>query len=426
MRLNYRFESDVPPPPMENKAPAEERNPAVQTDFDQNRPQEILDRTLASPNNERVLAIYHNVSDLPAEFRLDMYAADGRRLKTITHEGMAVHFPDTIVWSPDSTSVAFVAMVRTGKLGDFSNGPEGPQTSTTPPSATPEETPTEADTETPDANSGSDANAGQTPGTPPAGEEPPLVLTFRTEQIYLCDANGGDLKPLTQNEGLIYFYFVWSPDSSALAALAAKFTEWRIWKYQADQSGQIFRPAGRPRIVEKTGRQRLLDDYPTLVHPVWSPDSAKVAAAFDKQVRIYDAIGNAPTQAAVLLRNQLLVSSKAYDEAKRKEMGEAPAPDGNSENSNNPTPETNGQTNSNTANANVVANLPEGVLPDERTLISFNPIVDLKWTEDAILYLETAYVREFQDSTNNVRSNSRWHRLIFSPQAIVLGNQQQQ
>ena len=35
----------------------------------------------------------------------------------ITYDGMAVHFPDTIVWSPDSKTIAFVGMIRAGQPG---------------------------------------------------------------------------------------------------------------------------------------------------------------------------------------------------------------------------------------------------------------------------------------------------------------------
>ncbi len=112
---------------------------------------------------------------------------------------------------------------------------------------------------------------------------PKTVLTFRTEQIYIADANGNDVKPLTQNEGLIYFYFVWSPDSSMLASLAATYQEWNFLQYQADGKGEFFVPMGRPRLIEKNGRERRLDDNLTSVHPVWSPDSAKVAALLTRK-----------------------------------------------------------------------------------------------------------------------------------------------
>src|SRR5687768_18159407 len=81
VRLNYRYEPDVPPPDPPKNVAGEERNPAVQTDFDQNRPQEVLDKTLASHDAKRILAVYHRAGDLPSEFRLDMYTGDGRILK---------------------------------------------------------------------------------------------------------------------------------------------------------------------------------------------------------------------------------------------------------------------------------------------------------------------------------------------------------
>src|SRR6187399_131153 len=51
VRLNYRYEADVPAPTLDAAAQTtEERNPAVQADFDANRTQELLDRTLTSPD----------------------------------------------------------------------------------------------------------------------------------------------------------------------------------------------------------------------------------------------------------------------------------------------------------------------------------------------------------------------------------------
>jgi hypothetical protein len=35
-----------------------------------------------------------------------MYSPDGKLIRKITYDGMAVHFADTIVWSPDSSAVA--------------------------------------------------------------------------------------------------------------------------------------------------------------------------------------------------------------------------------------------------------------------------------------------------------------------------------
>ncbi|HLM02303.1 MAG TPA: hypothetical protein VK400_14725 [Pyrinomonadaceae bacterium] len=398
LKLNFRFEPDVPPPSTAaataNQPPAgEERVPAVQNDFDTNRPQEVLDKTLSSPDKQRVLAVYHKTDDLQSEFRLDMYSADGRLLRKITPGGLAVHFPDTIVWSPDSTNIAFVGMIRVGNQSTAGVLPTPALTEPTP--AAPDSA--DADTNT-DANGSGDANANANVAAPAAAtpQPPASVLTFRTEQIYLCNADGGDLKPITQNEGLIYFYFAWSPDGAALATLAATIREWQFGQIQAEQRMELFMPSGRPRLVEKTGRIRLLDDNLTKVHPVWSPDSAKVAVAFDKDVRIYDAIGDAPTQAAIPLRNPLLLSSKKYDdELRAKEQGAANAPPVNT-------------------------NTEASALPDENMLVSYNPIIELEWSDAAMLYLQTGYIREMKNTADSARSYLRWHRLILSPQPIAL------
>lgn len=423
LRLNYRYEADVPAPSGEKtNAAGEERNAAVQNDFDQSRAQEMLDKTIASPDKNRVLAVYHRAGDVSSEFRLDMYAADGRLLRKITPDSMAVHFPDTIVWSPDSATLAFVAMVRANVQPPAGSAPAV--------SPTPGQTgnaaaaPTNsANVNAANANSSADANANVanansenanlatntdaavTPAAPtpapPAG-----VLTFRTEQIYVCNSEGDGIKPLTQNEGLIYFYYVWSPDGSMLASLAATYREWQFLQYQADTKGEVFAPLGRPRLVEKSGRERRLDDALTQVQPVWSPDSAKVAVAFDKQIRIYDAIGNNPTQAAVPLRNQLLISSQAYDQELRRkdEAGNA-----------------NAQAN---VPINAPANAGQGVttLPEEGSLVSFNPVIDLEWTADDLLYFQTGYIKQMKNEADSARSYLRWHRLILTPQPVALGN----
>ncbi len=408
-RLNFRFEADVPAPPeVEKTGQSDERIPAIQNDFDVNRALEILERTILSPDKQKVLVVYHKVSDQPSEFRLDMYSPDGKILKKITPEAMAVHFPDTIQWSPDSQNAAFVAMLRAGQNGVALPGTVSNSNANIETNANTEAN-ANADTNTADPEENANAQLSATPEVPAA---PTDVLTFRSEQIYLCDANGDGLKLLTQNEGLIYFYYVWSPDSAALAALAVTAREWQFLDYQAQQKGEVFAPMGRPRIVEKNGRERRLDDNLTKVRPVWSPDSAKVAAAFEKQVRIYDSISETPTQAAIPLRNQLLIASKKYEESlSANEQGtDANTADSNQENTNQ------------TADANQMQtpNPSSGAtLPDEASLVSFNPVIALEWTQPDLLYLQTGYVVEMQIG-DGARSYLRWHRLVLSPQAATV------
>lgn len=410
VRLNFRYEADVPPPPEKPGQATDSRNAAVQADFDRARPNELLDRTIPAPDGKRILAVYHQLGDAPAEFRLDMYSAEGGLLRKVTADAMAAHFPDTIVWSPDSSTVAFVAVTRT-----IAAAPPTPSPAESEP-ATPEPTPAantdpnanQAESAAPEANSNPEA-APQAEATP---APPANVLTFRTEQIYICNAEGDGLKPLTQSEGLIYFYFVWSPDSSMLAALAATGREWQVLSFRAEQAKEQFVPLGRPRVIEKNGRERRLDDGLTAVHPVWSPDSAKIACAFNDQVRIYDARGDAPTQAAVLLRNHLLLSSQAYDREQASSLNAA---------------NTNVNANSNAAAARSSANntnaavLPPSALPDPNTLVSFNPIATLNWVTDDQLYFETAFVKRMANDADSATSFARWHRLILTPQPSVLG-----
>ncbi len=407
VRLNYRYEADVPAPELKARN-TEERNAAVQADFDQNRSQELLDKTIPSPDGKRILAVYHVLADTQSEFRLDMYSAEGVLLKKVTPDAMAVHFPDTIVWSPDSSTVAFVAMTRGVLAAAATPTPNGeaPARTATPAADGNSNTNTNTtETTDPEANANADLPTVTATPAPPTG-----VLTFRTEQIYICNAEGDGIKPLTQNEGLIYFYYVWSPDGSMLAALAATGREWQYLEYQAEQNKEQFVPIGRPRVIEKSGRERRLDDGLTAVRPVWSPDSAKIACAFDKQTRIYDAAGDNPTQAAVPLRNHLLLSSAAYDRDQQVSL--------NASNAN-----SNLNTNSNVnsaSNANANSSLPPTALPDEKTLVSFNPIILLNWPTEEQLYLQTAYIKRMKNDADSVMSFPRWHRLILTPQPAVL------
>lgn len=388
VRLNYRYEGDVPAPTLEEHPHSDaERNAGVQADFDTNRAQELLDRTITSPDKQRVIAVYRTVNDLPSEVRLDMYSADGKLLRKITADTMAVHFPDTIVWSPNSKAVAFVATNRTIGLTPVAT-------------PTPEMAPTPPDPNANTTEENSAPTATPVPATPtPAA--PVGVLTFKTEQIYACDAEGGGIKALTQNDGLIYFYFVWSPDSTMLAALASTSREWRYQEIIADGKGEQMVPAGRLRIIEMNGRERRLDDNLAVVFPVWSADSAKVADAYETQIRIYDAAGLNPTQAAIPLKNQLLISSQAYDREQQRKLQAANA-------------DTNSETN--TANANVAPEQPSTTLPDEKLLVSYNPIVEVEWTADDLIYLKTAYVRRMKNDADSVTSFARWHRIILTEQ----------
>lgn len=408
VRLNYRYEADVPAPDDKRRAATEERSPVVQADFDQNRLLELLDKTVTSPDGKRIVAVYHHPTDRLAEFRLDMYSADGQLLKKISADAMGVQFPDTIVWSPDSSTVAFLAKTRgMSEVTTTPTPPDGGSAATPTPSADASAN-TNAEPADPEANANADL-----PPIAPTPAPPANVLTFRTEQIYTCNSEGDGVKLLTQNEGLIYFYFVWSPDSAMLAALAATGREWEVLEYRANATKEQFVPLGRPRVIEKNGRERRLDDGLTAVQPVWSFDSAKIACAFNDQVRVYDSRGDTPTQAAIPLRNNLLLSSQVYD---REQAGKLNVDPGNAN--------TNVNTNSN-VNANGTANvpasnLPPSALPDPNTLVSFNPIVSLVWPTEDQLYFQTAFVKRMKNDADSVMSFPRWHRLILTPQAAVL------
>ena len=352
--LAFRLTPDVSPPATNYDDPSEKFE-AVTNDFATRRKDEALVRTVVSPDGRRVLALYGAADEPGSAFRIDLYSSDGQFLRNLIPPDISCVFPETVTWSPDGNFINFIAHKRVV-----------PSPTPTPPNE-PEDVP---------------ADPVASPSVAPAF---PPVASFNTEQIYICNRDGYDLKPLTSREGLIYFYFVWAPDGHALAALACKEDEWNA------RERQYKSPAGRPRLIAPDGSERLLDDALTEALPVWSPDASKVATAFDSDVAIYDAGGKTPTQGRLLLGEQLIAASVVYEQrtAAKKANG----------NGNSAAPPTRAAT---------TATVPP----------SFNPIVRLDWRAPETLYFQTAFVRLMPNETIN--TFQRWHLLNLSAQAAIL------
>jgi len=353
-RLAFTFAADVDAPPGVNADDAK-TIPAIQQDFDVRRKDEalILLRTVPSPDGQRALALYSTQDEPSTTFHLDLYASDGRFLRNLSPPDLAVVFQDSVIWSSDGGNIAFVGRKAQAQ-------------------PTPTPTPDEVAPILPSIPSESPLPS---PTTMPAFAP---IATFTTEQIYLCDRDGFGLRPLTTREGLIYFALAWAPDNHALAALACKESEWN------ERESQFKPPAGRPRLILLDGKERLLDDGLAEAPPVWSPDSSKVATALGVEIGIYDAAGNAPTQARVALRERLLTASIAFDEkASTKKSDAAPS------------------------------SSPAGTSDP----VSFNPIVRIEWPTPEKMYVETAYITLRNEL---IKTFSRWHLISLSPQAVVL------
>lgn len=357
--LAYRLAPDVSAPADNNALDASDKDVNVANFFAAKRENDALLRTIASPDGKRLLALYGTESEPASAFRIDLFSSDGTFLRNLIPPDLSCLFPETVAWSPDGRFITFIAHKRAA------------------PSPTPTP-PVEVPTPDPTALPSPVASPSIAPLFPP-------VASFQTEQIYICNRDGYDLKPLTFREGLIYFYFSWSPDSSALVALACKEDEWNA------RERQYKMPAGRPRLILPDGTERLLDDAMTEALPVWSPDASKVATAFETDVAIYDVGGNTPTQGRIPLGDQLIAASVAYEE-----RSGAKKPDANANASASATPAT--------ATSTVPA--------------SFNPIVGLEWPSPETLYFKTAYVRLMPSETIN--TFQRWHILNLSAQAAIL------
>ncbi|HEV8138515.1 MAG TPA: hypothetical protein VGP81_01995 [Pyrinomonadaceae bacterium] len=352
-RLAFTFTADVEAPP---NAATEDTKPiqAIQQDFDVRRKDEalVLHRTLPSPDGQRALALYSAQDEPSTTFHIDLYASSGSFIRNLTPPDLAVEFEDSVQWSADSGYIAFIGLKAQS------------QPSPTPPGLEPPE-PLESPVPSPTVM----------PAFPP-------VATFSTEQIYICNRDGYDLRPLTTRDGLIYFALSWAPDGHALAALACKQSEWDTRKKD------LKKPNGRPRVISLEGQERLLDDELAQAPPVWSPDSAKIATAFDVDIGIYDATGKAPTQARIVLRERMLTASLALIEKNSPKKSPDPSI------------------------ANVSANSSTIRVP-----YNFNPIIRIEWPVPEKLYAQTAAY----GLANDFPAFPRWHLLTLSPQAAVLG-----
>ena len=351
-RLAFTFTADVEPPANISTEEAKPI-PAIQQDFDVRRKDEalVLHRTVPSPDGQRALALYSGQDEPSTTFHIDLYASSGSFIRNLTPPDLAIVFQDSVLWSADSGYIAFIGRKAAQ-----------PQASPTPPGLEPPEV-----LESP----------ASTPTIMPAF---PPIATFSTEQIYLCNRDGYDLRPLTTRDGLIYFALSWAPDGHALSALACKESEW-------DAREREFKtPSGRPRVITLDGQERLLDDQLAQAPPAWSPDSAKIATAFDVDIGIYDASVRAPTQARIVLRERMLTASAAFDERSASKK----SPD---------------------------QSKPNGPGPATGIPVSFNPIVRIEWPLPEKLYVQTGYL----DLRNALPTFSRWHLLTLSPQAVVLG-----
>jgi hypothetical protein len=352
-RLAYRFEPDIKlPEGLKVDDDPADRIEAIQLDFNTRRQEEALVRTVRSPEGQRALALYGTADEPSQTFRIDLYSSDGNFLRNITPPDLSCVFPETVSWSPDGNSITFVAHKSL--------------------KATPSPTPPPEDVD-------AKVEASPLPSVPPAFA---AVAVFNTEQIYICNRDGYDLRPLTSREGLIYFYSSWAPDSHAIVALACRESEW-------DAREKEYKLAtGRPRLLGLDGSERLLDDRLTEALPVWSPDSSKVATAFETDVMIYDAATSKPSQARIRLSDRLIEASRIY-EAKSSAGKKTGGDD---------------SLNRNSADSAIPA--------------SFNPIVRLEWPVPETIYFQTAYIRILPNDP--ISTFQRWHMLALSPQAAVL------
>jgi hypothetical protein len=135
----------------------------------------------------------------------------------------------------------------------------------------------------------------------------------------------------------------------------------------------------------------LLDDELKDALPVWSPDSSKIATAFDTDVWIYDAATSTPTAARIPLRDPLRAASAAFDAQHLSKNRKSGGPNDKQ-------------------NESAASSTPSG--PPK----SFAPIIRLDWPQPATLLIQTGYIRIYPSAAEY----PRWHELYLSPQAALI------
>lgn len=383
-RLAFRFEADVEeanlPEHLREAEGGAEKLEAVQRDFETRRPTEELLRTVTSPDGQRALALYATSETEGLDFRMDLYSAEGLFIRNVMPRDMMGAFRDAVAWSPDGQGFAFIAVRNPSAQATPDPGME-----TTAPPVEAEPAP------------------GASPGDPaaPASAVAPTVApviapvqVFGTEQIYASDRDGLNTRPLTTRDGLIHFELAWAPDAHAVAALACREDEWNARKGKGEM------PGGRPRIIMLDGRERLLDDRLADAPPAWSPDSSKVATAFDKTLAVYDAGGAQPTGANLPLEEPLWESSVDYDAKIFKKDAGANAAAGVGQ-------AAGGAPKSTPALGSVVLN-------------SFNAVVRLSWVEPETLFVQTAFVHFYSNEPVPTVRYVRWHVVKLYPQSTLV------
>lgn len=388
--LAFRFEPDVAkdklPAQLQTEGEIPKPHEAVENHFKTARPDDALLFAVASPDAQKVLAIYGTSATIEGEYKMDLYNAEGVLQQVITPRELSLSFPGKVAWSPDGEMIAFIAMRSSVTKTEAAN------------------------------KSLNDSTESLNSNAPPS---PPTVPAFSTEQIYFCDKEGFALRPVTVRDGLVFFHFTWSPDSRALVALANKPSE-----FDDDSRRNIF-PMGRPRVILLNGGERLLDDRRTNALPVWSPDSSKIATAYQTdnkiEIVIYDAVitpATSPAAASFDITNQLRTASQTFDA----NITNAANSNINSNNSNTDTSSTDNASasNVNTSNVNTSTTTqpspdPQPPTPDSSEPLSFNPVVRLAWFEPATLYVQTGFVRRYANTLKETKQFMRWHTLYLSP-----------
>ena len=95
--LAYRFSPDVTPPSTDIDDTLD-KFAAVANDFSTKRKDEILLRTVVSPDSRRVLALYGTADEPGSSFRIDLYNSDGQFLRNLIPPDLSCVFPEPDKW----------------------------------------------------------------------------------------------------------------------------------------------------------------------------------------------------------------------------------------------------------------------------------------------------------------------------------------
>ncbi|MFH1228563.1 MAG: hypothetical protein V1701_11765 [Planctomycetota bacterium] len=190
------------------------------------------------------------IDNRTGEYEIHVINADGTKLKAVSKTG---GFKESFAWSPDGSQIAFETnnMSEDEKIYVVNADGSGqtPVTDNTGRNSEP--------AWSPDGSKIAFKNTPTTHNTNPDGS---VAVNFGKTEIYVVNANGTNLRQVTENAEGVDSPLSWSPDGAEIVYSSLKNNSWNIYTVEV-----------------ATGQTRKLTSGNWDAFPAWSPDGKTIA-----------------------------------------------------------------------------------------------------------------------------------------------------